>query len=200
LEIVIPEHSLLSPTYPAAVAAGNVETSQVITNCLFAALNMLGSSQGTMNNLTFGDEQHQYYETICSGAPAGPGFNGVDAVHTHMTNSRLTDPEILEKRFPVCVEQFQIQPQSGGTGKWTAGDGVLRKIKFLAPMHCAILSGYRQTAPFGLDGGSDGQVGENWIRRQDGKLERLDACDEASLDAGDAIIIKTPTGGGYGAA
>jgi 5-oxoprolinase (ATP-hydrolysing) len=200
LEIVIPAGSLLSPRYPAAVAAGNVETSQVVTNCLFAALKALGSAQGTMNNLSFGDAEYQYYETICSSAPAGPGFNGADAVHTHMTNSRMTDPEILEQRFPVVVEQFQIQADSGGKGQWHAGNGVLRKLRFLRPMHCAIISGYREIAPFGLEGGSEGKVGENWVRRKDGKLERLMGCDETDLAADEAIIVKTPTGGGFGKA
>ena len=137
---------MLSPAYPAAVVAGNVETSQAVTNCLFAALGALGTAQGTMNNLTFGNERHQYYETICSGAPAGPGFDGADAVHTHMTNSRLTDPEILELRFPVVLEDFHIRKGSGGRGRWHAGDGTSRTIRFRERMDCAILSGHRRIA------------------------------------------------------
>src|SRR4029077_16747677 len=150
IDIVIPEGSMLSPTYPAAVVAGNVETSQAVTNCLFAALGALGTAQGTMNNLTFGNERHQYYETICSGAPAGSGFDGADAVHTHMTNSRLTDPEILELRYPVVLEDFHIRPDSGGRGRWHAGNGIHRQIRFLRPMDCAVLSGHRRVRPFGL--------------------------------------------------
>ena len=160
IEVVIPECSMLSPVYPAAVVAGNVETSQIVTNCLFAALRALGSAQGTMNNLTFGNERVQYYETLCSGAPAGPGFSGVAAVHVHMTNTRLTDPEILELRYPVLLEEFSIRRGSGGKGKWSSGDGTRRVIRFLERMDCAILSGYRDVRPFGLDGGEPGEVGD----------------------------------------
>ena len=198
IRIVIPKGCLLSPQYPAAVVAGNVETSQVVTNCLFAALGALGSSQGTMNNLTFGNTRHQYYETICSGAPAGLGFDGAAAVHTHMTNTRLTDPEVLELRYPVVVENFAIREGSGGKGEWCAGDGIVRQIRFLETMDCAILSGYREVAPFGLKGGEPGQCGENWVRRKGGELEHLAGCDQKVLEPGDAIFIKTPTGGGYG--
>ena len=200
IEIVIPEGSMLSPAYPAAVVAGNVETSQIVTNCLFAALNALGSTQGTMNNLTFGNERVQYYETLCSGAPAGPGFSGAAAVHVHMTNTRLTDPEILELRYPVLVEEFSIRRGSGGNGKWKSGDGTRRVLRFLERMDCAILSGYREVRPFGLIGGEPGEAGENLVRRNDGRLERLKGCDQTVLQAGEAIIIVTPTGGGFGAA
>ncbi|MCG8560829.1 MAG: hydantoinase B/oxoprolinase family protein, partial [Hyphomicrobiales bacterium] len=197
IDIVLPEDSMLSPHYPAAVVAGNVETSQVVTNCLFGALGALGSSQGTMNNLTFGNDRYQYYETICSGAPAGPGFDGADAVHVHMTNTRLTDPEVLELRYPVVLERFEIRQGSGGKGKWSAGDGTFRKIRFLERMDCAILSSFRRVRPFGARGGKPGQCGENWVRRQNGALERLQGCDQTVLDPGEAIIIKTPTGGGF---
>jgi 5-oxoprolinase (ATP-hydrolysing) len=200
IEVILPDGSMLSPRYPAAVVAGNVETSQVITNCLFAALGALGSAQGTMNNLTFGNDRYQYYETICSGAPAGPGFDGASAVQTHMTNTRLTDPEVLELRYPVLVEEFNIRRGSGGRGRWSAGDGVARKIRFLEAMDCAILSGFRKIAPFGLAGGGPGQCGENLVERRDGRLESLEGCDQTVLEAGDAIIIKTPTGGGFGKA
>ena len=198
IDIVLPENSMLSPQYPAAVVAGNVETSQVVTNCLFGALGALGSAQGTMNNLTFGNANYQYYETICSGSPAGPGFNGTDAVHTHMTNTRLTDPEILELRYPVLLEDFHIRKGSGGKGKWHAGDGISRTIRFLEKMDCAILSGFRNVRPFGMEGGEPGECGENAVRRSDGKIEKLKGCDHTMLEPGDAIIIKSPTGGGFG--
>ncbi len=200
IEIVIPDGSMLKPTYPAAVVAGNVEISQVVTNALFAALNALGSTQGTMNNLTFGDDKLQYYETLCSGAPAGPGFDGAAAVHAHMTNTRLTDPEILELRYPVLLEEFSIRRGSGGKGKWNSGDGTRRVIRFLKRMDCAILSGYRNVRPFGLDGGEPGEAGENRVRRCDGTNERLNASDQTVIEPGEAIIIVTPTGGGYGRA
>jgi 5-oxoprolinase (ATP-hydrolysing) len=198
IKIAVPKGSMLKPRYPAPVAAGNVETSQTIVNCLYGALRVLGSAQGTMNNLTFGNASYQYYETICSGAPAGPGFDGVAAVQTHMTNSRLTDPEVLELRYPVLLERFEIVRGSGGKGKWRAGDGTLRVIRFLQRMDCAILSGFRKVRPFGLLGGEDGRSGENWVRRNSGRLERLKSSDQTVLEEGEAIIIKTPTGGGYG--
>ena len=198
INIVIPKRSMLSPEYPAAVVAGNVETSQAVTNCLFGALGALAAAQGTMNNLNFGNARHQYYETICSGSPAGPGFNGTDAVHTHMTNTRLTDPEVLEFRYPVVLEDFHIRPGSGGRGKWHAGDGIRRTIRFLEKMECTILSGHRRVPPFGLAGGETGQVGENWTRRKDGRMEKLQGCDATVIDETEAIIIQTPTAGGYG--
>ena len=198
INIVIPAHSMLTPEYPAAVVAGNVETSQAITNCLFGALGALAAAQGTMNNLNFGNARYQYYETICSGSPAGPGFPGTDAVHTHMTNTRLTDPEVLEFRYPVVLEDFHIRKGSGGKGQWNAGDGIRRTIRFLEKMDCTILSGHRRVRPFGLAGGEAGQIGENWARRQDGRLERLQGCDETVIDANEAVIIQTPTAGGYG--
>jgi 5-oxoprolinase (ATP-hydrolysing) len=200
IDIVIPERSMLKPDYPAAVVAGNVETSQIVTNCLFAALKAMGPSQGTMNNLTFGNAKYQYYETICSGSPAGPGFDGTAAVHVHMTNTRLTDPEILELRYPVLLEEFTIRRGSGGKGKWSAGDGTERRIRFLERMDCAILSSSRDVRPYGLDGGGPGECGENWVRRNNGCMERLKGCDQTVLEPGEAIIIKTPTGGGFGRA
>jgi 5-oxoprolinase (ATP-hydrolysing) len=198
IDIVIPDGSMLSPRYPAAVVAGNVETSQAVTNCLLAALGALAPAQGTMNNLTFGNDRTQYYETICSGAPAGPGFDGAAAVHTHMTNSRLTDPEILETRFPVVLEDFHIRQGSGGRGKWHAGDGTSRTIRFRERMDCAILSGHRRLPPPGLKGGGPGETGRNSVRRQGGKVDVLEGCDQTVLEAGEAITIVTPTGGGYG--
>ena len=198
IEIIIPDGSMLSPTYPAAVVAGNVETSQIVTNALFAALGALGSTQGTMNNLTFGNEQVQYYETLCSGAPAGPGFSGAAGVHVHMTNTRLTDPEILELRYPVLLEEFSIRRGSGGLGKWNSGDGTRRVIRFLERMDCAILSSSREVPPFGLDGGEPGETGNNLVRRKNGNQEQLKGCDQTVLEPGEAIIIITPTGGGFG--
>jgi 5-oxoprolinase (ATP-hydrolysing) len=200
IRIVIPKKSMLSPEYPAAVVAGNVEVSQAVTNCLFGALGALAAAQGTMNNLNFGNERYQYYETICSGSPAGPGFNGTDAVHTHMTNTRLTDPEILEFRYPVVLEDFHIRKGSGGRGKWHAGDGIIRTIRFLETMECTILSGHRRVPPFGLAGGEPGQVGENSVRRSDGAIEKLQGCDATIIHAGEAVIIQVPTAGGYGCA
>ncbi len=198
LEIVAPEGSMLAPRWPAAVVAGNVETSQAVTDCLFAALGVLGSTQGTMNNLTFGDERRQYYETICSGAPAGEGFHGAAAVHTHMTNSRLTDPEILEARYPVLLEDFHIRRGSGGRGAWRAGDGVSRTIRFLEPMQLAVLSGRRRVRAPGAQGGEPGELGRNLVRRKDATLEELGGCASTRLVAGEAITIVTPTGGGWG--
>jgi 5-oxoprolinase (ATP-hydrolysing) len=198
IDIVVPKGSMLSPQYPAAVVAGNVEVSQAVTDCLYGALGVLAAAQGTMNNLTFGDDTYQYYETICSGAPAGRGFNGADAVHTHMTNSRLTDPEVLEFRYPVVLEDFHIRPQSGGKGRWNSGDGVSRTIRFLQPMDCALLSGHRRIPPFGLEGGGDGEIGENSVRRLDGRIEIMAGSMQTRLAAGEAITVKTPTGGGFG--
>ncbi|MCB1427264.1 MAG: hydantoinase B/oxoprolinase family protein, partial [Notoacmeibacter sp.] len=202
INIIIPDGCMLKPAYPAAVVAGNVETSQHVTNALFAAMGALANAQGTMNNLTFGNDRHQYYETICSGSPAGVmndgrGFSGTSGVHTHMTNSRLTDPEILELRFPVVLEDFHIRQGSGGKGKWNAGDGTRRTLRFLEEMDCAILSSHRNRPPQGIAGGGEGQVGKTEIRRLDGTVETLKACDQTILKAGEAVIVTTPTGGGY---
>jgi 5-oxoprolinase (ATP-hydrolysing) len=199
LSIVLPERSLLDPRYPAAVVAGNVETSQCITDALLAALDACAGSQGTMNNFTFGNTRHQYYETLCGGAGAGPGFAGASAVHTHMTNSRLTDPEVLEQRYPVRIVRFAIRRGSGGAGRWRGGDGVVREIEFLAPMQAAILSNRRRVAPHGLAGGSPGTCGRNYVRRNDGRIEELPATAAVELAAGDRFVIETPGGGGYGA-
>ena len=198
IRIVIPEGSMLSPRYPAAVVAGNVETSQAVTDTLFGALGALGSAQATMNNLTFGDARYQYYETICSGAPAGPGFDGASGVHTHMTNSRLTDPEVLESRFPVVLEDFHIRRGSGGKGQWNAGDGTLRRLRFREAMDLALLTGHRRVENFGVDGGEPGALGHNVVRRNDGCREELEGCAQTALEPGEAIEIVTPTGGGWG--
>jgi 5-oxoprolinase (ATP-hydrolysing) len=191
---------MLAPRYPAAVVAGNTETSQVVTNAVFGALQALGSSQGTMNNLTFGDDQLQYYETICSGAPAGPGFDGAAAVQVHMTNTRMTDPEILELRYPVRVTRHRIRRGSGGRGRWLSGDGVERAITALRPLRAAILSGYRHVRPFGVAGGEPGACGRNTVERANGQVVDIGGSAEVTLDAGDTIIVSTPTGGGFGPA
>ncbi|MDG4903386.1 MULTISPECIES: hydantoinase B/oxoprolinase family protein [unclassified Mesorhizobium] len=203
INIVIPDGCMLKPSYPAAVVAGNVETSQHVTNALFGAMGAMANAQGTMNNLTFGNRQYQYYETICSGSPAGQmnsgrGFAGTSGVHTHMTNSRLTDPEVLELRFPVVLEDFHIRDGSGGKGKWNAGNGTKRTIRFLEKMECAILSSHRNRPPQGLNGGGDGEAGSTKVRRNDGSIEVLKACDQTTLDAGEAVIVVTPTPGGFG--
>jgi 5-oxoprolinase (ATP-hydrolysing) len=203
IRIVIPDGSMLKPAYPAAVVAGNVETSQHVTNALFGALGALAAAQGSMNNLTFGNATYQYYETICSGAPAGvlndgTGFSGTDGVHTHMTNSRLTDPEVLEFRFPVVLEDFHVRRGSGGKGKWSAGGGTKRTLRFLEEMDMAILSSHRTIPPHGLDGGQRGEVGKTEVRRLDGQVEELKGCDQTVLKPGEAVIVTTPTGGGYG--
>jgi len=198
LEIVVPEGSLLNPKWPGAVAAGNVETSQAVVDALFAALGVMAAAQGTMNNLTFGNAQHQYYETICGGAGAGADFDGQSAVQTHMTNSRLTDPEVLEARYPVIVEEFSIRRGSGGGGAHKGGDGVVRRIRFREAMTAGILSTRRQTDPFGLEGGQPGARGSNWVTRGDGTRVALKGCDETAVAAGDSVTIETPGGGGFG--
>ncbi|MEP5701511.1 MAG: hydantoinase B/oxoprolinase family protein [Sneathiella sp.] len=198
LDIIVPDNSMLSPEYPAAVVAGNVETSQCITDCLFGALNVMAAAQGTMNNFTFGNDTYQYYETICGGCGAGPTFEGTSAVHTHMTNARLTDPEILEWRFPVTLESFEIRKNSGGDGLHKGGDGTLRKIKFHEPMTAAILASHRTVPPFGLEGADNGEVGNQWVVRKDGSTANLEGRDKTEMSAGDIFVIQTPSGGGYG--
>ncbi|WP_257551483.1 hydantoinase B/oxoprolinase family protein [Sphingopyxis sp. DBS4] len=198
--LIVPQDSMLSPSYPAAVVAGNVETSQVITDALFAAFGAMAPAQGTMNNFTFGNDACQYYETIAGGSGAGPGFDGTAVIQTHMTNSRMTDPEVMETRFPVIVEQFSIRKGSGGRGRWRGGDGATRRIRFREPMAANILANRRKIAPKGLAGGEDGAPGRNWVERADGSIEMLAATGSATLEAGDAFVIETPGGGGYGEA
>jgi 5-oxoprolinase (ATP-hydrolysing) len=198
LEIIVPEGSMLNPIYPAAVVAGNVETSQAIANALYGALGVMAASQGTMNNFTFGSDRYQYYETICGGSGAGIDFNGTDAIQTHMTNSRLTDPEILEWRFPVLLEEFAIRANSGGNGRHQGGNGVTRRIKFLEPMTAAILSSSRVIPPFGLNGGESGATGRNYIIRNNGKITDLPSTATVQMEVGDTFVIDTPGGGGYG--
>jgi 5-oxoprolinase (ATP-hydrolysing) len=198
IRIVIPEGSMLNPRFPAAVVAGNVETSQVITDALYGALGIMAAAQGTMNNLTFGNARYQYYETICGGSGAGPGFDGTDAVHTHMTNSRLTDPEVLEWRFPVLVEEFRIRRGSGGAGRYRGGDGVVRALRFREAMTASILSNRRRVAPYGMAGGEPGALGHNYVLRADGEHFELAGTGRVEMNPGDALVIETPGGGGYG--
>ncbi len=198
LELVIPPGSMLSPRYPAAVVAGNVETSQAITDALYGALGVMAAAQGTMNNFTFGNARYQYYETICGGSGAGPDFDGTDAVHTHMTNTRLTDPEVLEWRFPVLLESFAIRRGSGGAGRHRGGNGVVRRMRFREAMTAAILSNHRRVAPYGLAGGAPGALGRNWVERADGRRESFGGTHVVAMNAGDVFVIETPGGGGYG--
>jgi len=198
LEIIIPEGCMLNPRYPAAVVAGNVETSQAITDALYGALGVMAASQGTMNNFTFGNGRYQYYETICGGSGAGADFDGTDAVHTHMTNSRLTDPEVLEWRFPILLQSFSIRPNSGGKGHHRGGNGVIRRLRFLEPMTAAILSSHRVVPPYGLDGGEAGALGRNYVERSDGTVEELGSTAVVEMNDGDVFVIETPGGGGFG--
>jgi 5-oxoprolinase (ATP-hydrolysing) len=198
LELIIPEGTLLNPRYPAAVVAGNTEISQAITDCLYGALGLLASSQGTMNNFLYGNACHQNYETICGGTGAGPDHPGTDAVHSHMTNTRMTDPEVLEQRFPVRVEEFAIRCGSGGRGRFPGGAGVVRRLRFLEPMTATLLSSHRVTEPYGLAGGGPGARGRNRLIRADGRVIELRGDDEVQVRAGDQIVIETPGGGGFG--
>jgi 5-oxoprolinase (ATP-hydrolysing) len=198
LAVMIPEGCMLRPRYPAAVVAGNVETSQCVTDALYGALGVMAASQGTMNNFTFGNDRYQYYETIAGGSGAGEGFDGADVVQTHMTNSRLTDPEVLEWRFPVLLERFEVRAGSGGVGRWRGGNGGMRRIRFLERMTASILSGHRRIPPHGLAGGLAGAPGGNWIERTDGTRVNLAASDKAELVPGDVFVVETPGGGGFG--
>ncbi len=200
LNIIIPEGSMLAPRYPAAVVAGNVETCQVITDALYGALKVMAAAQGTMNNVTFGNAKYQYYETICGGSGAGPDFDGTSAVHTHMTNSRLTDPEILETRFPVLLESFGVRACSGGAGTHRGGDGVVRRIRFFQDMEVSILANRREIAPYGMAGGAPGTVGRNFVERADGSQKKMGATGRTKVGPGDVLVVETPGGGGYGKA
>ena len=198
IKVVVPESTMINPSYPAAVIAGNTEVSQAITETLYGALGVLAGSQGTMNNFVYGNDVHQNYETICGGAGAGDGFDGASAVHTHMTNTRMTDPEVLESQYPVRVEEFSVRRGSGGGGKYRGGDGVVRKLRFLEPMIATVLSSHRETRPFGVNGGTAGKAGENSVIRADGSIEPLAGNDSREMDVGDIFVLKTPGGGGYG--
>ena len=199
IRVIIPEGCMLNPRFPAAVVAGNVETSQCITDALYGALGVMAGSQGTMNNFTFGNARHQYYETVAGGSGAGPGFDGTSVVQTHMTNSRLTDPEVLEWRFPVRLDSFEIRHGSGGSGRWRGGDGAVRRVRFLEDMTAAILSGRRLLQPHGMAGGSPALAGRNSVERVDGRVEELGPSDRAEMHPGDVFVIESPGGGGYGA-
>jgi 5-oxoprolinase (ATP-hydrolysing) len=198
LNVIIPAGTMLSPEYPAAVAAGNVETSQVVTGALYAALGVMAEGSGTMNNVTFGNEEYQYYETVASGSGAGDGFDGTDVVQTKMTNSRLTDPEVLEWRYPVLLESYRIRPGSGGAGRWRGGHGGVRRLRFGQPMTVTTLTGHRRIPAFGLAGGEPGALGRHWIERADGTVTPMRGCDSVPVQAGDVFVIETPGGGGYG--
>jgi 5-oxoprolinase (ATP-hydrolysing) len=200
LKVIIPAGSMLNPHYPASVVSGNVETSTCITNALYGALGVMAAAQGTMNNFTFGNAKYQYYETISGGSGAGEGFDGTSVVQTNMTNSRLTDPEILEFRFPVRLESYEIRYGSGGEGRWKGGNGGVRKVRFLEPMTAAILSNNRIYAPFGMAGGGEGARGTNTVLRSDGRVEQLGHIGKTDMGAGDVFVIETPGGGGYGKA
>jgi 5-oxoprolinase (ATP-hydrolysing) len=210
ITVTVPEGTMLNPRHPAAVVAGNVETSMCITNCLYGALGVMASGTPTMNNFTFGNDRYQYYETISGGSGAGGvfddegrlvgGFDGTSVVQTHMTNSRLTDPEVLELRFPVRLESYEIRTGSGGTGRWRGGDGGVRRIRFLEPMTASILSNGRIHPAFGAAGGKPGAPGRNSVVRVGGRVEELKHADKAELAAGDVFVVETPGGGGFGAA
>jgi len=200
LTIVLPERSMLSPEPPAAVVGGNVETSQAVTGVLYAALGVMAEGAGTMNNLTFGNARHQYYETLSSGSGAGPGFDGTAVVQTHMTNSRLTDPEVLEWRLPVLLESYAIRRGSGGAGRWRGGDGGVRRIRFRQPMTVSLLTGHRRVPPYGMAGGEPGALGRNLVEREDGDVVELAGNDVVDVAAGDVLVVETPGGGGYGRA
>ena len=198
LRVVIPPGTMLSPQYPAAVAAGNVETSQAVTGALYAALGVMAEGSGTMNNVTFGNERYQYYETVASGSGAGDGFDGTDVVQTKMTNSRLTDPEVLEWRYPVRLDSYAVRPGSGGRGRWHGGDGGTRRLRFLEPMTVSTLASHRRVPAFGLSGGQPGALGRHWVERADGSVTAMEGCDTAELAAGDVFVLETPGGGGFG--
>src|SRR5205085_69856 len=198
LKVTIPAGSMLNPDPPASVVAGNVETSTCITNALYGALGVMAAGQCTMNNFTFGNERHQYYETISGGSGAGPDFDGTSVVQTHMTNSRLTDPEVLEFRFPVRLESYEIREGSGGAGRWHGGNGGVRRVRFLEPMTASILSNGRKVPSFGMAGGAPGQVGINRVVRSDGRLEQLEHIGSAEMQPGDVFEVHTPGGGGFG--
>ena len=200
INIIIPEGCMLAPEYPAAVVAGNTETSQAVTDALYGALGVLAASQGTMNNVIFGNDTHQYYETVCGGSGAGPGFDGTSAVHTHMTNTRLTDPEVLEWRYPVMLDSFSVRHGSGGAGAFVGGSGCDRRIRFLEDMELVIVSNHRIVPPYGMAGGEPGQCGRNWVERADGTVTELSGREGTHVGAGDVFVLQTPTGGGYGPA
>jgi len=175
-----------------------VETSQVVTGALYAALGVMAEGSGTMNNVTFGNDRYQYYETVASGSGAGDGFDGTDVVQTKMTNSRLTDPEVLEWRYPVLLESYRIRPGSGGAGRWHGGHGGVRRLRFLQPMTVTTLTGHRRIPAFGMAGGRPGALGRHWIEHPGGTVTPMQGCDSVQVRPGDVFVIETPGGGGYG--
>ena len=199
IKLILPKRSMITPEYPAAVMAGNIEVSQAITNALYGALGVLAAAQGTMNNVFYGNDRYQNYDTVCGGTGAGPDHPGTSAVHSHMTNTRMTDPEVLELRFPVLVEEFSIRQGSGGAGRYRGGNGVVRKLRFLEAMTATMLSSHRIVPPFGLSGGAPGQCGKNQVVRAGGEVVQLKGNDEVDMNAGDLFVMKTPGGGGFGA-
>jgi 5-oxoprolinase (ATP-hydrolysing) len=200
LELIIPKGSMINPEYPAAVISGNTEVSQAIADTLYGALGVIAGSQATMNNFVYGNETYQNYETICGGTGAGKGFDGASAVHSHMTNTRMTDPEILENRFPVRLHEFSIRSGSGGVGAFRGGEGILRRMEFLTSMTATVLSSHRKTCAFGVDGGGEGKPGENSVVRKSGDTVHLSSNDRFEMEAGDVFVMKTPGGGGFGTA
>jgi len=198
LQIIAPEGSMINAAYPSAVIAGNTEVSQAMCNALFGALGVIAGSQGTMNNFVWGNQRLQNYETICGGTGAGPDFDGTSAIQTHMTNTRMTDPEVLEWRFPVRVEEFSIRRGSGGRGRHVGGDGVTRRVRFFEDMTVTVLGGHRRVPPFGVDGGDPGQVGRDWVERTDGTIESIEGIDACDVRPGDVFGMETPAGGGWG--
>jgi 5-oxoprolinase (ATP-hydrolysing) len=197
LTVIIPPGTMLSPEYPAAVAAGNVETSQAVTGAIYAALNIMAEGSGTMNNVTFGNDRYQYYETVASGSGAGEGFDGTDVVQTKMTNSRLTDPEVLEWRYPVRLESYAIRHGSGGQGRWQGGNGATRRLRFLEEMTVSTLTSHRKIPAFGLQGGAPGALGRHWVEHPDGTVTPMSGCDSMRLAPGDVFVMQTPGGGGF---
>jgi 5-oxoprolinase (ATP-hydrolysing) len=197
LEIIAPAGSMIHAQYPAAVIAGNTEVSQSITDTLYGALGVIAGSQGTVNNFVYGNDEYQNYETICGGTGAGPGFDGASAVHCHMTNTLMTDPEVLEWRYPVRLEEFRIRPGSGGKGRHSGGDGIVRRLRFLEPMTTTVLTSHRITKPFGVDGGEPGAPGRNAVERADGRIDELQGNDETEMTPGDIFLMETPGGGGH---
>jgi 5-oxoprolinase (ATP-hydrolysing) len=197
-DIRVPRGSMINPQNPAAVISGNTEVSQALADTVYGALGVLAGSQGTMNNFVYGNDAYQNYETICGGTGAGNGFCGASAVHSHMTNTRMTDPEVLEVRFPVRVEEFSIRRGAGGAGQFEGGDGVTRRLRFLEPMTATVLSSHRNTQPFGVNGGLPGEAGQNFVERADGAIVPLQGNDEAHMNPGDVFVMLTPGGGGFG--
>src|SRR5690606_1522399 len=198
LHLIVPRPSMLAPEHPEAVVGGNVETSQAVTGALYRALGVQAEGSGTMNNVTFGNARHQYYETVASGSGAGPGFHGTAVVQTHMTNSRLTDPEVLETRYPVLVDSFAVRRGSGGAGRWRGGDGAVRRLRFTEPMTVSLLTGHRRVPPYGMAGGEPGALGVNRVERADGTVTELAGDDVTEVGPGDVLVVETPGGGGYG--